>query len=769
MNDIPREKLREILARHGKKVGEDARLCQALLTDYCGEHRGENYLLVSVVRERLVMDMVSSLRDPSELPVLLSRLGKRMETNLMVAPAAARWALLAWAEALELVPPNSVSYDETPSSAAPKPVTGPPRPPGMVNPPPNSGIPRPPGQLAPRPPAVMSPEASFIPNVAAAAQAATNNRLATGRLPNVVKATGTGTGRVALSPFRSPPSGPMVVPGSGARTLPPDAPAPPGNIGPGGTILRAASPLPVPAAPVSPLQGGIGVTPAPVVPPIVNRRGPGDYDIVVSKSGLGDFDNIEAAVTAALPGNVILVQAGVYNETVVLRRSLTLVADLSGGQVIVNSDGTCLDVQADVAISGFTFSSIAEGSDGPQPVVRMQRGNSRLIACTMGGPSSSVVEVSGGAFLSMEVCEVYKSSGMGVRIKSDGGATLEGCRIQRSGESAMYLEPRARVTLSHCRLEKAAHYGICAEAEAIVAASECEVTGHARSCVFLNRSGSAQFEACQLGSGQAFGLHVVGSPVTLESTTVSECKQAGISLTMGARLDATNSKVLENREEGIIASGRSAAGLVRCTVQGQTLYGIYAAEKSEIELNACTIGQNGRAGVAIYSSSRAELQDSTVVENKGGGLSAHQESTLVLRDSALMRNSGVSLLLARGCKAGAERSRINEGDGEGIYAEDESEVTAVSCRISGQGGHGVAGNAAVLALSVVEITGNQGCGVYLAGRTTLQAERCVIRENLGAGVKADWGAGGALRQCEVINNGDGNITKPFFSSLRVEE
>ncbi len=47
MNDVPRQKLSEILSRYGQSVCDDPKRCESLLLDLCGEHRREIFVLVS--------------------------------------------------------------------------------------------------------------------------------------------------------------------------------------------------------------------------------------------------------------------------------------------------------------------------------------------------------------------------------------------------------------------------------------------------------------------------------------------------------------------------------------------------------------------------------------------------------------------------------------------------------------------------------------------------------------------------------------------------
>ncbi len=59
MNDVPRQKLCDIVARHGRSVIEDPRRCEGLLRDYCGAYRREISALVGAVEEHAAADMLS--------------------------------------------------------------------------------------------------------------------------------------------------------------------------------------------------------------------------------------------------------------------------------------------------------------------------------------------------------------------------------------------------------------------------------------------------------------------------------------------------------------------------------------------------------------------------------------------------------------------------------------------------------------------------------------------------------------------------------------
>ena len=47
MNDLPRQKLREIIVQHGRALCDDPKRCEAFLRDYCGQYGREIFILIS--------------------------------------------------------------------------------------------------------------------------------------------------------------------------------------------------------------------------------------------------------------------------------------------------------------------------------------------------------------------------------------------------------------------------------------------------------------------------------------------------------------------------------------------------------------------------------------------------------------------------------------------------------------------------------------------------------------------------------------------------
>lgn len=112
MNELVRQKLVEIVLKHGGKPLSDPRLCESLLKDYCGQHKKEIFVLVCAVREQVAADLLAS-QDGMPREILHALLIKRLQNNLALTEEASKWAVETWSLALA-----GLSVDEGEAVAA---------------------------------------------------------------------------------------------------------------------------------------------------------------------------------------------------------------------------------------------------------------------------------------------------------------------------------------------------------------------------------------------------------------------------------------------------------------------------------------------------------------------------------------------------------------------------------------------------------------------------------------------------------------------------
>jgi hypothetical protein len=103
LNNLPRQKLCEIIKRYGKDVCNDHKRIRGLLNDFCsGNYPEINYLLTALEEQVYTELVVSSKTVPYEM--LSARLVNRLYINRGMAEEIARWAVNSWALALGVIP-----------------------------------------------------------------------------------------------------------------------------------------------------------------------------------------------------------------------------------------------------------------------------------------------------------------------------------------------------------------------------------------------------------------------------------------------------------------------------------------------------------------------------------------------------------------------------------------------------------------------------------------------------------------------------------------
>ncbi len=114
MNNLPRQKLCQIIKIYGKDVCSDHKRIRGLLNDFCSGNYPEINFLLTALEEQVYTELVASSKAvPYEM--LSARLVKRLYTNRGMAEEIAHWAVDSWALALGLIS-NETRYTKPPVS-----------------------------------------------------------------------------------------------------------------------------------------------------------------------------------------------------------------------------------------------------------------------------------------------------------------------------------------------------------------------------------------------------------------------------------------------------------------------------------------------------------------------------------------------------------------------------------------------------------------------------------------------------------------------------
>jgi hypothetical protein len=490
MNEQPRQKLREIVARHGESVVRDTRRCEGLLRDYSGQHRREVSVLVSALEEHVPQDLLAPAAGAPRA-VLLKRLARRLADNRAIAEPAAAWSVNTWAFALGLVTDDELKALEEeagPAAAAAVASVGDKDTGGRVTAQPDAG-------------GTSAGDTTDRSSVVASAQGGGDYRSITEALANV-----TPGGRV------------LVRPGVYAETILLDKRVNVVGDGPRGEIV---------------VSGGAGC---------LKSSAEGARVAGLTLRGAA---GVAAFTVDVLRGELVLEDCDVSSDTLscvavhgpeaapfIKRCRIHDGAD-SGLYFFDGAAGTIEDCEVygnanvGVAITGGARPSIRRSKvygGANAGVVVWEGGEVVLEECEVYGNRLANLGVSDGARLTARACHVHEGENSGVFVHREGEAVLEGCELYGHREAEAAVTTRGRLSLSGCR-----------------------VHGGNDSGVLIREGGRALLRGCDVSDNAASGASVgAGSALAVAESSIYDNARYAVEAAAGANVRAEDSDLRGN-------------------------------------------------------------------------------------------------------------------------------------------------------------------------------------------------------------------------------
>ncbi|HEV2859939.1 MAG TPA: right-handed parallel beta-helix repeat-containing protein [Pyrinomonadaceae bacterium] len=488
MNDLPRQKLREIVARHGPSIVEDPRRCEGLLRDHLGAHRREANVLAAALEERVPQDILAA---PAGSPraALLARLTRRLSDNLALAEEAARWAVGSWALALGSVTDEDLKGMEAGASEesdAPEPV------------------------------------------VNAAAPAAVV----------VVAADGSGdyTSLAAALKAIAPHGRVVVRPGSYEESIVVDAPVEIVGEGPRDAVV-------IVGADASCLRMEAGR--ARVAGLTLRGEARGDAAFFAVEVAGGELVLEDCDITSTTLSCV-----GVHGESAapVIRRCRVRDGADSGLYFFDGARGSVEDCEVfnnanvGLAVTGGADPSIIRCRihDGVSAGVAVWQGGLGLLeGCEIYGNRMAGLGVSEGGRPTVRACLIREGGNTGVFIHHGGEATLEDCELFGHRDAEAAVTTGGKLFLKNCRVHHGRGSGVVSAEGGGVLLQGCAVSDNAAAGVRVGPGSTAALLECHVNGNAGAGLSVAdGGVVKAEDSDLTGNRLGAWDAEEGARIES---------------------------------------------------------------------------------------------------------------------------------------------------------------------------------------------------------------------------------------
>jgi hypothetical protein len=528
MNNLPRQKLLEIIRRHGREIINAPGRCEGLMRDNFPAHRREIAVLTSALEERIPADLLNATSSRMPLNALLARLAARLHDDVAMEASAARWTVHTWALALGIITPAELAALELTDKQANE-----------------------------HPPKQANEQADWHTNQPADGQAAR-----------------TATHRREPQPSQTPT--PTAPPSHVAAHASPRAGSP-----------KRSSASPARTSFVVALDGSgdfltltDAVRRAPAGARLSVRPGIYNEGLLLDKplEIIGDGALEEIIVRATTSSCLVM-----RTDTATIR-NLTLRGQARAGGI--NNDGF---FAVDIAhgqplfescdISSDSLACIAIHNPSAAPVIRACRihhgvdsgifafdGALGLIeACDISENSNIGIAITSGATTSVRDCHIHDGADAGIVVWNRATTTIEGCDIYANRRANVGASDASVATLRRCRIHDGDNTGVFTHRDGRALVEACNIYGHREAEVAVTSGGDVRLSNCQIHDGQAHGvfIHDAGSAL-MEACDIFRNRASGVHVDANGVAVARSCRINDNGHVGVSCEAGGAIEVDGC-------------------------------------------------------------------------------------------------------------------------------------------------------------------------------------------------------------
>jgi len=344
-------------------------------------------------------------------------------------------------------------------------------------------------------------------------------------------------------------------------------------------------------------------------------------DIVVSTDGAGAFRSIQRAIDAANYGDTIIVNPGIYEETLVLVSGITI-RGAGAAHTIIRSSYGYQPVVKGGSVGAVTIEDIAlerVASILESMVVDIQSSHITFRNCRIAGGQQGGLRSTGVTTLLLDGCSVENNAGYGLQISCASQLDINNCRIANNGSIGQYLHD-THATVIGTTVEWNDWDGITLEGTATLNGSNMTLSNNGRWGLHVLDSASAVLTNCTLTT-QAFGNTLINDSANLELAV---------------------SALRGGSQSSIKASGEAGLRIQNCQITDALGEGLHVLESAALTMEQTIVAHCGGTGLSLETDGLCQISHTTVAYNGGDGL-VFRGRSIEASHSIVAANAGVGL------------------------------------------------------------------------------------------------------------------------------
>ncbi|MBT0774257.1 right-handed parallel beta-helix repeat-containing protein [Kineosporia sp. J2-2] len=476
--------------------------------------------------------------------------------------------------------------------------------------------------------------------------------------------------------------------------------------------------------------------------------------LVVSPDQQNGFRTISEALSSARSGAIITVQAGRYEENLVISKIVTIAAEESGTVRITPRRGPVIKAIAEaVKLTGL----VLHGQDENIAAVEILRGQLAMDDCEVIGSSWAAVVARPQGSMALRDCRVTNRAGAGIVDSSDAGSVIEDCVVEHLSTSAIVIAERANTRVRAVIMRNAGGNGVCVNGQGRGTIEDCEISSTDKPGIAMEESSSTRISRTRV-SDSSVGVYLGSeSRVVMEDCVVSRSRGTGIALAAGTDPQLRRCRSEHSGGYGVHISARSRGVFEECEVSDSKLAGVWVGGMSGPTFTRMTVRDGHDSGVLLDEESVAEFDRLQIRDVAGAGIRVRGASNPLVRRSEITGTGGDGVLVVENSRGRMTALEIDGAGKAGVRIEDGAGPHLSNLTVRSSGGPGVVvGEKGVGVLREAEITAAGEDGLLVGTGGDLSVSRFRVRGSRKNGVMVAEGGRLSLNDGELVDShGDG--------------
>ncbi|MER6974860.1 right-handed parallel beta-helix repeat-containing protein [Nocardioides sp. NPDC000445] len=411
-----------------------------------------------------------------------------------------------------------------------------------------------------------------------------------------------------------------------------------------------------------------------------------------------------------------MIEPGTYDEQLIVRGDVSLVARTPGTVTIRAAAGQVLDSDGAVRLSGLRFEADA----------------GEVIVCRGGSLVAHDIDVETRGHITLwaapgTLVEARDSTFRGGRVLFAGASgTVESSELFDSADNAIAAIEGARLDVRDCRIERPRHSAVRVEAGSSVTIRAGHfASSHDTMVAVIGAAARAEIDGTSIeDAGTAIGF-AEGATGSVRNVTVRHARHA-FSSRSGANPTVSDSAFLDCVETGIDISERGAGTFKNCVIRdtgsvGVNIVGDGAAvgQWGTVDVRGCTI-EGASVGIALLGA-EGRFRDCRLSRLRFAGVRLLGASAATF-DELTLTQTPVGLDV-RGTSTGTfTRAKLGECRPLAVSAAEEARIVIAESALTDSGaGAGIQGSAS-LVMKDSELRDLESFGVVVMAAATLVLE-----------------------------------------------